>query len=113
MITVSLFRERKIFKKMCNDMLCRQITDIYVCQCLLDEVVKIKFSSQARCHQKVVRSLMLVEDQNRHLYSVYFNSLSQRVVLCGSCAGAFMIMANGKKFVLISRQSCVMMIIKK
>ena len=56
---------------------------------------------------------MLVEDQNRHLYSVYFNSLSQRVVLCGSCAGAFMIMANGKKFVLISRQSSVMMIIKK
>ena len=56
---------------------------------------------------------MLVEDQDRHLYSVYFNSLSQRVVLCGSCAGAFMIMTNGKKFVLISRQSCVMMIINK
>ena len=39
---------------------------------------------------------MLVEDQDRHLYSVYFNSLSQRVVLCGSCAGAFMIMTMAK-----------------
>ena len=54
MITVSLFRERKIFKEMSNDMLCRQITDIYVCQCLFDEVVKIKFSSQVRCHQKLL-----------------------------------------------------------
>ena len=40
---------------------------------------------------------MLVEDENRHLYSVSFNSLSQRTVLCGSCAGGFMIVADGKK----------------
>ena len=46
MIIVILFRE----KKMCNDMLCRQITDIYMCECLFDEVVKIMFSPQARCH---------------------------------------------------------------
>ena len=28
---------------MCNDMLCQQITDIYVCECLFDEVVKLSF----------------------------------------------------------------------
>ena len=39
---------------------------------------------------------MLVADQNRHLYSVSFNSLCQGAVLCGSCAGAFMIIADGK-----------------
>ena len=81
---------------MCNDMLCRQITDMYVCECLFDEVVKIKFSPLARCHGKIFRSLMLVADQNRHLYSVSFNSLCQGAVLCGSCAGAFMIIADGK-----------------
>ena len=40
---------------------------------------------------------MLVADQNRHLYSVSFNSLCQQAVLCGTYAGAFMIMAAGKK----------------
>ena len=48
---------------MCHDMLCQQITDMYVCQCLFDEVVKIRFSPQARCHDEIVRSIMLVADQ--------------------------------------------------
>ena len=82
---------------MCHGMLCLQITDMYVCECLFDEVVKIKFSPKARYHEGIVRSLMLVADQNRHLYSVSFNSLCQRAVLCGSCADVFMIMADGKK----------------
>ena len=85
---------------MCNDMFCRQITYIYVCECLFDEVAKIKFSPLARCHEEIVRSLMLVVDQNRHLYSVSFNSLCQGAVLCGSCAGAFIIIADGKKKLL-------------
>ena len=82
---------------MCNDMLCRQIIDMYICECLFDEVVKIKFSPQARCHGEIVKSLMFAADQNRHLYSVSFNSLCQRTVLSGSCADAFMIMVDGKK----------------
>ena len=93
-------------------MLSRQITDMYVSKFLFDEVVKIKFSPQARCNEEIVRLLMLVADQNRHLYSVFFNSLCHRAVLFDGCVGAFMIMADGKKFVLISRQSCVLMIIK-
>ena len=97
---------------MFNDMLSRQITDMYVSKFLFDEVVKIKFSPQARCNEEIVRLLMLVADQNRHLYSVFFNSLCHHAVLFGGCIGAFMIMADGKKFVLISRQSCVLMIIK-
>ena len=48
---------------MCNDMLCQQITGMYVCECLFDEVVKIRFSTQARCHEETVRSIMLVADQ--------------------------------------------------
>ena len=91
---------------MCNDMLYLQITDMYVCECLFDEAVKIKISPKARCHEGIVRSLMLVADQNRHLYSVSFNSLCQWAVLCGSCAGVFMIMADGKKS-LFSFQSRV------
>ena len=55
---------------MCNDMLCRQTTDLYVCECLFNEVAKIKFSPLARRHEEIARSLMLVADQNRHLYSV-------------------------------------------
>ena len=82
---------------MCNDILCRQITDMYMCECLFDEVVKIKFSPQARCHEEIVRSLMFAADQNRHLYFVSFNSLCQRTVLSSSCADAFMIMVDGKK----------------
>ena len=78
-------------------MLSRKVTDIYMCKCLFDEVVKIKFYPQAGCHEEIVRSLILVADQDRHLYSVSFNSLCQRAVLCGSCAGAFLIMADGKK----------------
>ena len=97
---------------MFNDMLSRQITDMYVSKFLFDEVVKIKFSPQARCNEEIVRLLMLVADQNRHLYSVFFNSLCHHAVLFGGYVGAFMIMADGKKFVLISRQSCVLMIIK-
>ena len=93
-------------------MLSRQITDMYVSKFLFDEVVKIKFSPQARCNEEIVRLLMLVADQNRHLYSVFFNSLCHHAVLFDGCVGAFMIMADGKKFVLISRQSCVLMIIK-
>ena len=82
---------------MCNDMLCRQITNVYVCKCLFDAVVKIKFSLQARCHEEIVRPLMFVSDQHGHLFSVSFNSLCQRTVLCGICAVAFMIMVDGKK----------------
>ena len=82
---------------MCNDMLCRQITDTYVSECLFDEVAKTKFPPLARSHEQIVRSLMLVADQNRHLCSVSFNSLCERAVLCRCCAGAFMIMADGKK----------------
>ena len=82
---------------MCNDILCRQITDMYMCECLFDEVVKIKFSPQARCHEEIVRSLMFAADQNRHLYSVSFISLCQGTVLCSSCADVFMIMVDGKK----------------
>ena len=82
---------------MCNDMFCWQITDMYVCQWLFDEVAKIKFSPLARCHEEIIKSLMLVADQNRHLYSVSINSLCQGAALCGSCAGAFMIIADGKK----------------
>ena len=69
---------------------------MHVYERLFDEVVKIKFSPQATCHEEVVRSLMLFADQNGHLYSVSFNFLCQGVVLCGSCAGAFMIMADAK-----------------
>ena len=47
---------------MCNDMLCRQIIDMYICECLFDEVVKIKFSPQARCHGEIVKSLMFAAD---------------------------------------------------
>ena len=47
---------------MFNDMLSRQITDMYLSKCLFDDVVKIKFSSQARCHEEIVRLLMLVAD---------------------------------------------------
>ena len=49
---------------MFNDMLSRQITDMYVSKFLFDEVVKIKFSPQARCNEEIVRLLMLVADQN-------------------------------------------------
>ena len=108
MTTVIFFREKKI----CNDMLWQQITDMYVCECLFDEVVKIKFSPQAKCHEELVRLIMLVADQNRHLHSVSFNSSCQRAVLCDNCAGAFMTIADGKKFYFISRQSCVLIIIK-
>ena len=69
---------------------------MHVYERLFDEVVKIKFSPQATCHEEVVRSLMLFADQNGHLYSVSFNFLCQGAVLCGSCAGAFMIMADAK-----------------
>ena len=69
---------------------------MHVYERLFDEVVKIKFSPQATCHEEDVRSLMLFADQNGHLYSVSFNFLCQGAVLCGSCAGAFMIMADAK-----------------
>ena len=69
---------------------------MHVCERLFDEVVKIKFSPQATCHEEVARSLMLFVDQNGHLHSVSFNFLCQGAVLCGSCTGAFMIMADGK-----------------
>ena len=46
---------------------------------------------------KFLIGIVLVVDQSRHLYSVSFNCLCQRVVLCGSCAGTFMIKADGKK----------------
>ena len=69
---------------------------MHVYERLFDEVVKIKFSPQATCHEEIVRSLMLFADQNGHLYSVSFNFLCQGAVLCGSCAGAFMIMADAK-----------------
>ena len=108
MTTVIFFSDKKI----CNDILCRQVTDMYVCEGLFDEVVKIKFSPQAKCHEELARLIMLVADQNRHLYSVSFNSSCQRAVLCDNCAGAFMIIADGKMFYFISRQSCVLIIIK-
>ena len=84
-------------KKMCHDGLmggfCLQPTDFYVCECLFDEIVKIKLS-QLRCHEEIVISLT---NQSRHLYSVSLTFLRERVVLCRSCAGPFMIIGDGIK----------------
>ena len=65
---------------------CLQPTDFYICKCLFDEMVKIKFS-QLRCHGETAISLT-----NQSLAF-----LRQRTVLRRSCAGAFMIMDNVKK----------------
>ena len=56
-------------------------------------MVKIKFSD-IRCHEEIA---ILLTNQSRHLYSVSLASLHEQVVLCRSCADAFMIMADDKK----------------
>ena len=51
---------------MCNDFAnqCLQPSDIYVRECLFDEMVKIKFS-RIRCHEEII---MLLINYAIHLY---------------------------------------------
>ena len=84
---------------MCNgpiEGLCLRPDLFYVCECLFDEMVKIKFS-QVRCHEEILLFLTSLTNRSKHLYSVSLASLRQRAILCTSCAGAFMIMADGKR----------------
>lgn len=81
---------------MCHDgpieNFCFQPTDFYLCKCLFDKIVKIKFSL-LRYHEEIVISLT---NQSWHLYlALVF--LCERAVLCRSCASAFRIMVDGKK----------------
>ena len=70
---------------------CYQPTNFYLCKCLFDDMVKIRFS-QLRSHEEIVISLT---NQSRYLYLVSLKFL--RAVMFRSCAGAFTIMAGGKR----------------
>ena len=64
---------------MSNDVLCLRPDVFYVCECLFDEMVKIKFS-QVSSLEEILFSFTLLTNRSRHLYSV---SLA---LLCGiSC----------------------------
>ena len=63
---------------MCNDDAtnhrCVQPSDFYVCECLFDEMVKIKFF-RIRCHEEIV---ILLTNHAQHLYSVALNFFRDR-----------------------------------
>ena len=79
---------------MCHDGLiedfCLPPTDFYVCKCSFDEVVKMKFS-QVRCHEEILIN------HSRHFYSLRLVFLREQAVLRKGWAGAFLIMADGKR----------------
>ena len=80
---------------MCNNVAnqCLQSSYSYVCDCLFDEMVKIKFS-RIRCHEEII---MLLTNYALHLYSLSLTFFCERAILCQSCAGVFMIMASGER----------------
>ena len=80
---------------MYNDVLCLRCDVVYVCKCLFDEMVKIKFS-QVICHQKILLSLTSLTNRSRHLRLVSLASLREQTILLSSCEGTFMIMADGR-----------------
>ena len=81
---------------MYNDVLCLRSDFVYVCKCLFDEMVKIKFS-QVICHQKILLSLTSLTNRSRHLRLVSLASLREQAILRSSCEGAFMIVADGRR----------------
>ena len=80
---------------MYNNVLCLRSNVVYVCKCLFDEMVKIKFS-QVICHEKILLSLTSLTNRSRHLRLVSLASLREQTILLSSCEGAFMIMADGR-----------------
>lgn len=81
---------------MYNDVLCLRSDFVYVCKCLFDEMVKIKFS-QVICHEKILLSLTSLTNRSRHLRLVSLASFREQAILRSSCEGAFMIMVYGRR----------------
>ena len=56
---------------------CLQPSDFYVCECLFDEMIKIKFSG-IRCHEEII----LLTNDAQNLYSIPLNFFREQAILC-------------------------------